>query len=294
MPQSVPELPSSARLTRRGWLRLTAASVAAGGLGLASYVYQIEPHWVEIVRRPLPLRNLPEALRGKTLVQISDLHIGSRVDPGFMARALRLVSEVSPDILVITGDIVNGNDKAPLDESVGIIARNLSMDRTATIACLGNHDYGRRWSEVGKADELTSRLRDTGMTVLRNQSVDVMGLTLVGLEDRWGTNWNEYLATDLIHRSQPDIVLAHNPDLCDEPIWSNFDGWILSGHTHGGQCKPPFLPPPVIPVQNKRYTAGEFELSEGRSLYINRALGYLHRVRFLVRPEITLFELTQA
>jgi predicted MPP superfamily phosphohydrolase len=65
----------------------------------------------------------------------------------------------------------------------------------------------------------------------------------------------------------------------------------LSGHTHGGQIKPPFLDPPIIPVRNKRYTAGKFDLGDGRFMYINRGLGYLRRVRFNARPEITVFTL---
>jgi predicted MPP superfamily phosphohydrolase len=53
------------------------------------------------------------------------------------------------------------------------------------------------------------------------------------------------------------------------------------------------LPPPLLPVRNRRYTSGVIEISGGRSLYINRGLGYLRRVRFNVRPEITVFELTR-
>ena len=72
-----------------------------------------------------------------------------------------------------------------------------------------------------------------------------------------------------------------------------YQGWILSGHTHGGQCKPPFLPPPMLPVKNKKYSAGKFDLKDGKTLYINRALGHLWQVRFNVRPEITIFELVK-
>jgi len=53
------------------------------------------------------------------------------------------------------------------------------------------------------------------------------------------------------------------------------------------------LPPPILPTKNKRYTAGEFDLGDGRRMYINRGLGHLIRVRFNVRPEITAFTLTQ-
>lgn len=278
-------------ISRRLWLKRMGVTLAAAGTGLGIYVHAIEPHWIDIVHRPLSIPRLPQELIGKSLVHISDLHIGSVVDPDYMSRALRQVSELSPDILVITGDLVNGTDKAKLSDSVRLLASNMSFDRMATIACLGNHDYGRTWNEHRKADELTERLRDIGLTVLRNDSFDVHGLIIAGLEDRWGTNWEEAASTELIKESRPDVVLCHNPDVCDEAIWGGFQGWILSGHTHGGQCKPPFLPPPITPVKNKRYTSGEFELSGGRKLYINRALGYLQRIRFLVRPEITIFEL---
>src|SRR4051794_37384578 len=87
------------------------------------------------------------------------------------------------------------------------------------------------------------------------------------------------------------IALCHNPDGADEPVWSSYQGWILSGHTHGGQCKPPFLPPPELPVRNRRYTSGEFALSGDRHMYISRGVGHLLHVRFNARPEVPIFRL---
>ena len=81
-------------------------------------------------------------------------------------------------------------------------------------------------------------------------------------------------------------MLSHNPDVQDLPIWDGVRGWALAGHTHGGQVKPPFLPPPILPVQNKRYTAGAFDVGPGRTLYVNRGLGFFYQVRFDVRPEL--------
>jgi hypothetical protein len=98
----------------------------------------------------------------------------------------------------------------------------------------------------------------------------------------------------LLNPAEAALVLCHNPDAADEPVWAGYRGWILAGHTHGGQCKPPFLPPPLLPVKNRRYTCGAFDLGDGRNLYISRGLGYLRRVRFGVRPEITLFRLVAA
>lgn len=99
------------------------------------------------------------------------------------------------------------------------------------------------------------------------------------------SNWRRHRSKKGFHTPQP----SDNPDAVARPIWSGYRGWILSGHTHGGQCKPPGFAPPLLPVANKRYTAGEFDLKDGRHLYINRGLGYLIRARFNARPEITAF-----
>ena len=91
------------------------------------------------------------------------------------------------------------------------------------------------------------------------------------------------------------LALSHNPDTVDLPVWAGFEGWILSGHTHGGQCKPPFLPPPLLPVRNRRYTAGEFEPSGNRRICTSVAGSAIcSQVRFNVRPEVTVFELRPA
>ena len=72
--------------------------------------------------------------------------------------------------------------------------------------------------------------------------------------------------------------------------------WIRlkKGRDGPATCKPPFLPPPLLPVQNKRYTAGEFALAGGRRLYISRGVGHLTQVRFNVRPEVAIFRLRSA
>jgi len=91
--------------------------------------------------------------------------------------------------------------------------------------------------------------------------------------------------------SQPSIVLSHNPDTVDLPIWDGYDGWILCGHTHGGQCRFPFIGAPICPVKNKRYLSGFYDIEGGHKLYINRGIGHTRRVRFMARPEITVFTL---
>jgi predicted MPP superfamily phosphohydrolase len=93
--------------------------------------------------------------------------------------------------------------------------------------------------------------------------------------------------------SDAAIVLVHNPDAADQQKWPGYTGWMLAGHTHGGQCKAPFLPPPLLPVQNKDYVSGAIPVSGDpvRTLYISRGVGHLIRARFNARPEIAVFTL---
>jgi predicted MPP superfamily phosphohydrolase len=173
------------------------------------------------------------------------------------------------------------------------VLRELPRGRLATLAVLGNHDYGHGWRMPEVADAVARELRDAGVTVLRNEATNVDGLAVVGLGDLWANQFTpERVLSD--HVGGPALALAHNPDSLDVPLWGGYRGWVLAGHTHGGQCKPPFLPPPLLPVRNKRYTRGAIPLADGRAVYISRGIGHLLEVRFNVRPEITLFTLTAA
>jgi len=276
-------------LTRRQLLMLTGG-VAASGVGL--YTWRVEPHWLEIVRRPLPIRGLPPALVGKTLAQISDVHVGPRVDDDYVVGTFRRLRSLEPDIIALTGDFVSHH--AEMLAQMDRVYRHFPRGRLATVSILGNHDYGPGWAHPEIADRVVDVAQRHGITVLRNDITNVAGLQIVGLDDLWADRFDPWTAFSRFDAARPALALSHNPDTVDRPGWDTYSGWILSGHTHGGQCKPPFLPPPLLPVRNRRYTCGEFELTGGRRLYINRGVGHLIRVRFNVRPEITLFELRRA
>jgi len=272
---------------RRFFQILTAGTAAAAGAGL--YTWQVEPHWLEIVRCTLPIANLPHALHGATLAQLSDIHVGSRVADRYVLDTFERVTALEPDIVVFTGDFVSYH--AGIVAHADRVYANAPRGRLATLGVLGNHDFGPGWAHPEVAAELASMLRAHGIDVLRNTVQTIEGLQIAGMDDAWGTNLKPQETVQAIDRRCAAVVLSHNPDSVDLPGWEGYTGWILAGHTHGGQCKPPFLPPPLLPVRNTRYTAGEFEISGGRRLYINRGVGHLLQVRFNVRPEVTLFEL---
>ncbi|HWA99557.1 MAG TPA: metallophosphoesterase [Pirellulales bacterium] len=278
-------------ISRRRFVQATAAT-ASLGTGLGIYTWQIEPHWLEIVRRPLPIANLPPELRGRTLLHLSDLHVGPQVSDAYIARVFETVRSLAPDIVVYTGDFTSRD--TDVEPQVSRVYADCVRGRLGTIGVLGNHDYGMNWSRPEIALRLTSILGDCGIHILRNEVAEIAGLQFAGMDDLWAGHFACASTLAGLAPSKAAIVLSHNPDSVDKPGWDGYEGWILSGHTHGGQCKPPFLPPPLLPVRNRRYTSGVFELTQNRRLYISRGVGHLLQVRFNVRPEATLFELQAA
>jgi predicted MPP superfamily phosphohydrolase len=284
-------------VNRRDFLKLGAIAGASTAAGVGGYTWLVEPHWEKIVERALPNANLPPSLAGARLVQLSDLHVGPRVDDGYLVTALERAAALRPDIVVVTGDFMSIRyDRPTRDIELGQlrdVLAHLPRGRLATLGILGNHDYGRNWSEPAVAARVVAVAERAGVRVLRNEVATVDGLDVIGVDDLWAHRSDTKRALDA-RTSGSAIALCHNPDAMDELPWGDYKGWILAGHTHGGQCKPPFLPPPMLPVRNKRYTAGEIPLGHGRRLYINRGLGHLLQVRFNARPEITAFTLRVA
>jgi predicted MPP superfamily phosphohydrolase len=202
------------------------------------------------------------------------------------------VAAFAPDVVVVTGDFVSFSRDGVLPaERARRVYAQLPHGKIATLGIPGNHDYGLSWSDPIAARTVQEILDNCGLRMLRNERADVDGLEIVGLDDLWANRCDGRTAFAGSDAESARLALCHNPDAADHDIWARFQGWILAGHTHGGQCKPPFLPPPLLPVSNRRYTAGEFDLYDGRKLYVNRGLGHLLPVRFNCRPEITIFRL---
>lgn len=256
-------------------------------MGTVAYTLRIEPHWVDWVRRDLPLPGLPEAWAGRLMVQLSDLHVGLQVEDDYLLKIFQKVQELQPDLVVYTGDFIS-HWKGIVEQARRMFP-SLPLGRLGTFGILGNHDFGFNWSSQLIAESIEEIAVERGVKILRNELVDVEGLPIAGLGDLWARDFHLEQALSGWPSDRYGVALSHNPDTVDQPGWEAFRGWILSGHTHGGQCRPPFLPPPLLPVNNRRYVSGSYEVAEERHLYINRGLGHLLQARFNVRPEVTLF-----
>ncbi len=145
-------------ITRRAFLRLSAG---ASVLGTGLYTWQIEPHWLEIVRRPLPISGLPSALLGKSLVQLSDLHVGPEVSDRYILDTFARVKALAPDLVVYTGDFTSFEPE--VFAHAERIYADLPRGRLATLGILGNHDYGPNWAHPEVAARIADVLRARGV-----------------------------------------------------------------------------------------------------------------------------------
>jgi len=280
------------RITRRRLLRLAGGGAAAAALG-AGYAFGIEPVWLRTVEHDVRLRGLAASFDGYRIVQLSDLHVGAGVPGDYLEGAIERANALSPDLVVVTGDFVHRGGSAALCEQVGRLLAGLRA-RDGLFAVEGNHDrgvYGA--SHTRRADSVASlraALGSAGVRLLENEAATLerpggARLPIVGYGDLWAGGFRSE-AIDLKSAGGPVVALSHNPDTA-EMLATAGASLILSGHTHGGQVSLPFLGPPILPVSDRRFAAGPYDVG-GARLYVNRGVGWLRRVRLFVRPEVTL------
>jgi hypothetical protein len=281
---------SAGLLTRRAFLQ--GGVLAAGGLAL--YAGEIGRHWVDVHQVEIRLKNLPEAFRGFRIAHMADFHYGEYSEPTFIRSVVRRVNALQPDMVALTGDFI----------SAGPMVKRISVDFAYHCAdLLGRLECPRKFASMGNHDVLVSRvdvsdaLESRDIPVLYNNAIpiekDGARFWLAGLADTIVGTDADLKATiprGRVAASEPLILMAHEPDYADEVVGSGVD-LMLSGHTHGGQVRIPFLPPLNLPLMGRKYVEGHFSLN-GLQLYVTRGIGTVEvPFRFRCPPEITLITL---
>jgi predicted MPP superfamily phosphohydrolase len=255
----------------------------------------VNRRWVDIHRRPMPLRGLDPSLTGFKLVQLSDLHYSPVVWRRYLIQFVRWVNDLKPDLVVVTGDLITGGYRYA--ERVATILAQVRATH-GVVCTLGNHDYsiyGKSSRAEGRrrADFLAKSLEGRGLVCLRNQVLrlgpKVGGLTLVGLDDEWTGHLDAELAWRGVDPAEPIVCLNHNPVNARELLAYPWQ-WMLSGHTHGRQLATSRFGRAFNAKRFRHYTHGYYAVA-GRHLYVNRGLSYGQRVLDWCRPEVTVFRL---
>lgn len=280
-----------ANLSRRDFLKLLKTLVMDSILfGFSGSIYStlVEPLWFDVIEIPLTLPRLPVAFSGLRVVQISDIHAGEEFMPDHLGVVVQKVLELKPDIVAITGDFVYSSPKMSNEslEETGSLLAQISKTVPA-FAVMGNHDH---WWDV---DRVRAMLLNSNVHELVNDFItfDRNGslVHLCGVDDFY--EHRAKLNPILSHLPQEGcaILMAHEPDFADKSSVSGRFDLQISGHSHGGQVVVPFYGPPILPRHGRKYPGGLYKVAQMYQ-YTNRGIGMVFPyVRFLCRPEITLF-----
>lgn len=276
---------------RRRWFsRALAATVGAGGLAFTGVAVRTALDRVAVRTVRVPLAKLPPSMDGFTIVQLTDVHVGPTIDGRFIRDLVARVNALEPDVVAITGDLVDGS-VAELGEHTAPLAGLRA--RRGVFFVTGNHEY------YSGPDEWIAELGRLGVRVLRNERVSVgdgdASIDLAGVDDwsarRFGNGHGANLARALEGRddAREVVLLAHQPKAVAEASDRGV-GLVLSGHTHGGQI----WPFSYLVKLDQKYVAGLHRV--GRTwAYVSEGTGYWGPpMRLGTHGEITKVVLTRA
>ena len=239
------------------------------------------------------IAGLPSDLEGLKICHLSDFHLTGQLDRSYFERVVKIANEFDPDLILITGDLV---DEQECLDWIEPIFGNLSA-RHGIFYVLGNHD--RR---IHDEKMYRQRLDAAGMVGVSGtwQTVSIKGATIAitGNELPWfphakGLKDYEHPAgADAAGDDLLKILLSHSPDQCTWARQYNFD-LMLAGHTHGGQARIPVIGPVVAPSRfGILYAGGTFMIGE-MLMHVTRGISGDKCIRINCPPEVGLITLTE-
>jgi predicted MPP superfamily phosphohydrolase len=291
---------------------LRTVGLATGGLFFSGMVIGMVKwaHDFRVRRLNISLPDLPDAFEDFTIVQISDLHLGSWASTDPIEEAAQIINDLNADLVLFTGDLVNYSTKEAF--RFREVLESIKA-RYGVYAILGNHDYGDyvNWdSDAKKAENMTSLYRffeEIGWKLLRNENdlIEINGekIALIGVENwsasaRFQKHGNLNKAIEGTDACPVRILMSHDPTHWEKEVSQTFPqiDLTLSGHTHGFQFG--------VELKHFRWSFAQYvykywaglysneKSSKPQYLYVNRGLGMIgYPGRVGILPEITHFTL---
>lgn len=271
-------------------------SLGLGGVG--SGLHSASTASLELNHHYITLQRLPTIFDGLRIGIISDLHSSSMVGSAMLKRALALVKESNPDMIVLLGDYISSSLDRFTQKYKKINSEytndflKVFRDTSAPMgvyAVLGNHDF---WSGRAAVEMLVKGLPNAKW--LRNESIVIKQggehLMIAGVDDYW----HSYSLERALGKSDVcKVLLSHNPDVTmDIDRKGRHVDLVLSGHTHGGQIVLPFVGAPFLPVKSgRRYQEG-FVQDGQRLTFVSRGVGtVILPFRLQCPPEVSVLTL---
>lgn len=268
----------------------------AGVAALAASTTLLEPNLPRVVLKEIALRRWPSQLDGFTIALLSDFHYDPYFSVHPLRRAIGLVNALQPHLIALTGDFVSAPmfgepaRAAAAAEPCAELLRKMHAPH-GLWAVLGNHDC------YTDSKRVSSALRAAGIAVLTNQSVpierDGARFWLGGVEDVLEESADVGATLRDVPSGEAVVLMAHEPDYADHVSAHPVD-LQLSGHSHGGQIRVPYMRPFFLPELAKKYIWGLYKI-HALTLYTNPGLGTVNLpLRMNCPPEITLLTLRRS
>ncbi|MDL2298195.1 metallophosphoesterase [Synergistaceae bacterium OttesenSCG-928-D05] len=260
-------------------------------LGAAALCFGVrQANNVQVIKLELRTEKKFESENGRLrILHLTDLHLGPFTGILLLKQIMRKVREAKPDLVVVTGDLVDG-DLVGRSREKAMFRR--VKPKYGFFAVPGNHDY---YYDIDKAVEF---MESSGINVLRNEFVETGGMIVAGADDQdhlteadWGLSKSETLLLSVPRADQDKftLFLRHRP-VVELGAIGHFD-LQLSGHTHGGQLLPTLSSRHIFAGRSRGFK----KIKGGGLLYISNGAGFVGPpVRFLAPPEITVIDLVKA
>ena len=281
--------------SRRGFLKKTAPLLPAAVFAAATYgMFKSEyDHIVNEVE--VKIANLPDRLKGYSITQLSDFHIGPFIGEEKLKLYVQVANGLKSDMIVVTGDVVN--DSADVFSYALPLLSQLKA-RDGIYFCMGNHDYiadrsGRRVANGMKNIGFNVLLNEGRQLTLNEEQLYLGAVEYIGSRDtKTRAAWLEEAMREKKDESIPTVLLAHHPIIFEEVKASPRDiDLTLSGHTHGGQIVLAELGDiKISPMFGHKYLKGRYQSGDS-TLYVNSGLGHWLPIRINCPPEFTRFTL---
>lgn len=256
-------------------------------MGALAYARYVEPDLVEVTHITLTLPRLAPEFDGYRVVQLSDLHMDGVMTRERLSHIVALANAQLPDLVVVTGDFVSSHIAFNADDL--IVPLRALAPRDAKLGTMGNHDRREHVLNVARvmADSGVVNLNNAVYTVQRGDA----SLHIGGVDSLYRQRARLDLVMSQLPETGAAILLAHEPDFADVSAATERFDLQLSGHSHGGQVRLPFLMRFGLPQYGDRYVMG-LHLIRDMLLYVNRGLGTTSMpIRFNCKPEITVITL---
>jgi len=253
---------------------------------LCIYSRYIEPYNLTIKEYKIESSDIPKSFDGVKIVHFTDVHYGRTVDNKYLEKIVDLINKQKPDIVLYTGDFIDKDIRLTEEQIISINSTLSNIDSTlGNYAVIGNHDM-KYLSDYKK-------ILDNNFTILDNQEKILYyknneAISIIGLADSLESTVNYDVFNN--ESNYYTFVMSHEPDEFNKIKDYKFN-IMLSGHSHNGQIRVPFIGAIYTPIGSKTYYDNYYKI-DNKEIFISNGIGTSGiNFRFMSRPSINLYRM---